>query len=283
MKNFFLFAFFAFLLGCQKPEISEKILFNSNRNGNSDIFLLNTDGSNVQTVVNSSFDEWGAVFIDAQSISFLRQVNDSIKRFNFNVITQEEVEIPQLGVCYLDDKNVVYSKNGDYVFSCNVGLFLKKKDESIFRALSTGTRNTPNYLSWSFDGKSVLYTDDLMGNNDIYSIDINTSQIKNLTNSPSNDERGDLSPDGNFLVFSSNRHDKSDQDIFILNLKTREVENISQSSGSELIGRWSLDGKSIFYGSDEDGNWELYKYNLVDKSTKRLTVNNAFDGDARVR
>ena len=283
MKNLFLFAILALLIGCEKLETSEKILFNSSRNGNSDIFLMDSDGSNTEAIINSSYDEWGAVYIDGQNISFLRQVKDSVKRFNFNLKTKKEVEIPHPGICYLDDKNAIYSTNGDYAFSCNGGLYLKKDDETQFRALNVGSRNTPNYLSWSFDGKSILYTDNLTGSNDVYSINIETSTIQNLTNSDSNDERGDLSPDGNYLVFSSNRHNKSDQDIFILNLKTREVENISQSSGNDLIGRWSLDGKNIFYGSDEDGNWELYRYNLADKSTKRLTVNDAFDGDPRVR
>ena len=85
------------------------------------------------------------------------------------------------------------------------------------------------------------------------------------------------------MAFSSNRHNKSDQDIFILNLQTREVENISNSKGYDLIARWDLDGKSILYGSNKDGNWEIYRYTLEEKSTKRLTNNDAFDGDPRVR
>jgi len=283
MKNLFLLTLLMLLMGCQESETSDNILFNSSRNGNSDLFLMDTNGSNAQAIINSSYDEWGAVFIDAQNITFLRQVNDSVKRFNFNLETKKEVEIPHPGTCYLDDKNVVYSKNGDYAFGCNGALYLKKKSESQFSMLNVGTRNTPNYLAWSFDGKSILYTDNITGSNDVYAINIETSAIQNLTNSDSNDERGDLSPDGKLLVFSSNRHNKSDQDLFILNLETKEIQNITNSAGYDLIGRWDLDGKSILYGSNKDGNWELYRYNLVDKSTKRLTVNDAFDGDARVR
>ncbi len=283
MKNLFLFAVLVSLIGCEQPEPSDKILFNSNRNGNSDIFLMNTDGTNAQAIINSPYDEWGAVFIDPENISFLRQVKDSVKRFNFNLNTKEEVEISHPGICYLDDKNVVYSKNGDYAFGCNLWLYVKEKHKEEFRALNVVSRNTPKYLSWSFDGKTILFTDDILGSNNVFSVNLETLHVENLTDSEFNDERGDLSPDGNYLVFSSNRHNKSDQDIFILNLKTKEVENISQSSGNDLIGRWSLDGKSVFYGSDEDGNWELYRYNLADKSTKRLTVNDAFDGDPRVR
>lgn len=280
----FIFSFITLLLlGCQKPNLNSKVLFNSGRNGNSDIFLMNEGGTNPTVVVNSSYDEWGAVFIDQENITFLRQVKDSVKRFTLNLNTKEEIEIPHPGACYINDKNVIYSKNGDYAFSCNLGLYLKKKDETNFTALNLGNRNTPNYLSWSFDGKSILYTDDLTGSNDVYAVNIETKNITNLTNSEFNDERGDLSPDGTHLVFSSNRHNKSDQDLFILNLETREIENITNSSGYDLIGRWNLDGESILYGSNKDGNWEIYRYVLSDKSTQRLTTNDAFDGDPRVR
>jgi Tol biopolymer transport system component len=213
----------------------------------------------------------------------MRQIQDSVFRFTQFMNTKRELGLAPLGNCYLDDKNVVYSKNVDFAFSCGLELFLKKRNDSAFIKLNTGSRNTPNYLSWSFDGKKILYTDDLMGSNDVYAIDIETQNIENLTQSDSNDERGDLSPDGKLLVFSSNRHNPKDQDLFILNLETRAIENITNSSGYDLIGRWDLDGKSILFGSNKDGNWEIYRYILADKSTIRLTENDAFDGDPRVR
>jgi Tol biopolymer transport system component len=277
-----LFALLTFMT-CQPIPSDEKILFSSNRNGNSDIFLMNSDGSEVTPLVESSAEEWGATFVDADNIAFMRQVNDGVKRFQLNLQTRKEQSILQPGVCYLDDKNAVFSTQGHYAYSCKSGLFLKKKEESIFRALISQKEPQTNYLAWSFDGTSIIYTQKINGNNDVFSIDIETLQVRNLTNHPANDERGELSPDGKFLVFSSNRHNAKDQDIFILNLETKEAENITNSSGYDLIGRWDLDGKSILYGSNKDENWELYRYTLADKSTIRLTHNDAFDGDPRVR
>ena len=282
MKRFFYLIVILTILSCESNS-KDKILFSSNRSGNSDIFLMNSDGSGIKRLVTTKFEEWGATFIDKENITFMRQIKDSVYRFQFNLVSRKEKKILQLPGCYLDDKNVVYSKNGDYVFSCNLGLFLKKKNEPKFEMLPLGNRNTPNYLAWSFDGKSILYTDDLTGSNDVYKININTQKIDNLTNSSSNDERGDLSPNGKYLVFSSNRHNQKDQDLFILNLESRELENITNSQGYDLIGRWSLDGKYVFYGSNKDGNWEIYRYTLEDKSTLRLTNNTFFDGDPRVR
>ena len=283
MKRFLYLSILTTVLSCQRETSTSKILFSSDRAGNSDIYLMNLDGSEVKALITSPDEEWGATYIDAKNITFMRQTKDSVFRFKYNLISGEEEILPSLGSCYLDDKNVVYSKNGDYAFSCQLGIFLKRKDSIKFSTFSLGNRNIPNYLSWSFDGKYILYTDDLTGSNDVYSVNIDTHKIKNLTQSNYNDERGDLSPNGKLLVFSSNRHSKLDQDLFILNLETREIKNITNSKGYDLIGRWSLDGKSILYGSNKDGNWEIYRYLLKDKLTIRLTDNDAFDGDPRVR
>ena len=67
-----------------------------------------------------------------------------------------------------------------------------------------------------------------------------------------------------------------------MDLKSAELKNISNSDGTELIARWSAIGDKIFYGSDKDGNWELYSYDLLTKETIRLTNNEAFDGDPRI-
>ena len=114
-------------------------------------------------------------------------------------------------------------------------------------------------------------------------MNIRTKELTNLTNHPANDERGELSPDGRLLVFSSNRKEPSDPDLYIFNLETNEIKNITNSEGYDLIGRWSKDGFSIVYGSNRSGNWEIYRYDIVDGLSTRLTNNSAFNGDPRVR
>ena len=108
-------------------------------------------------------------------------------------------------------------------------------------------------------------------------------KLKNITNNPANDERGDISPDGNFIVFSTDRFESGNQELAIQNLKTGEVERITSTNGNELIARWSLNQNAIYFGSNADGNWEIYKYDTKRKGTTRLTTNDGFDGDPRTR
>jgi len=281
MKKLFLFTFLISIFACK--ESPQQILFNSDRNGNSDIFLMNSDGTNVTPIVSSPYDEWAATYVNPTTITFLRQKRDAIARFNLDINTGEETLIAHPTACILDDKNAVFSRYGDQAYTCNGEIYISKNDENTHQKLELPFSGFSNYLAWSFNGKNILFTSNTSGNNDIYSIDITTKEVKNLTDHPANDERGELSPTGMYLAFSSNRHNSKDQDIYILNLKTNKVENITNSNGYELITRWDVDGKSLLYGSNKDGNWEIYRYLLSDKTALRLTNNDAFDGDPRIQ
>lgn len=89
-------------------------------------------------------------------------------------------------------------------------------------------------------------------------------------------------PKWKILVFSSDYFEKGNQDILIRKIGTSEIINISESQGTELIARFSKNGNSIYYGSNKDGDWEIYAYELNSKKTIRLTENQSFDGDPRV-
>ena len=108
LKRNFL-SLFAILLiySCSKPK--EEILFSSSRNGNSDIFIMDQDGENVQQITESSFEEWGPTWISENQISFLRQTKDSILRIEMDLITKYELALHHPYNCILDDKNMLYS------------------------------------------------------------------------------------------------------------------------------------------------------------------------------
>lgn len=259
------------------------ILFNSNERGNSDIYTMLADGSERKAIIQSDKEEWGAVFSSPNSIQFLRQEGDKIHRYEYHLITRKEKKITQPKECILDDKNIVFSSYGIEAYTCNGNLFIKDSDAAVGKNYTSDLGGISNYIAWSFDGTSVIFTNNATGNNDIYLVNIRTKSIKNLTQHPANDERGEISPDGKLLLFSSNRHKASDQDLYIMHLETGAIKNITNSSGSDLIGRWHKDGYTVIYGSNRDGNWEIYSYDILNDLSTRLTHNTAFDGDPRVR
>jgi len=82
------------------------------------------------------------------------------------------------------------------------------------------------------------------GNQEIYSMDVDGSNQKNLTNNPGQDFEPDWSPDGKQIVFASDR-EGGDVHLFILNRDGSEVRKLTKGSGGYLSPRWSPDGKRI--------------------------------------
>jgi len=261
----------------------ETVLFSSSRNGNSDIFIMDIDGKNKTALTQTELEEWSPTWINETEISFLRQKEDSIFRIKLNLKTKEESKLKHPVNCILDDKNILYSSTNEYqLYSCKSDIFLFNPENNKLNNITENLNRQARYPSWSNDGKSVIFTSNHLGTNEIFLFEIDTEKIIQLTDSDSNNERGELSPDKKFLAYSSDYFEKGNQDILIKNLETNEVKNISKSSGMELIARFSNNGKVIYYGTNKDGNWEIYLYDLGTESETRLTNNKEFDGDPRV-
>ena len=270
-----------FFISCQKQ--NENILFSSSSSGNSDIYIMNIETLTATQLTKTTTEEWAPTWINKNTISFLRQENDQITRHQLNLDTGEETQIAHPENCVLDDKNMLYTANGTLqLYPCKANIFLVDTNSGVTTNLTEDLDGFSNYPSWSFDGTEVIFTNNQFGNNDLYKVNIQTKKITKLVDHEANDERGSLSPNAKYLVFSSDRAEKGNQDIYLLNLETNSLENITNSKGTELIARWSADGKQVYFGSNTDGNWELYQYTINEKSTKRITNNEAFDGDPRV-
>ena len=264
----------------QKKEI---LLFSSSRNGNSDIFIMDFKGENLKPLAQTEFEEWGSTWINENEISFLRQKEDSIYRIKLNIESKEETELPHPFNCILDDKNVLYSPSSQLqLYSCNNDIFLYDPTSKELKNITKNMNGNALYPSWSNDGNSIIFTSNHLGSNDLFIYEIQSTKVAQLTDSDSNNERGELSPNRKLLAYSSDHFEKGNQEIVLKDLKSGLIKNVSMSTGTELIARFSNDGNLLFYGTNNDGNWEIYSYNLRTDVKKRLTNVGEFDGDPRI-
>jgi Tol biopolymer transport system component len=97
------------------------------------------------------------------------------------------------------------------------------------------------------NGKSIVFTSNQTGNNDIYIMDRRSGSTFDLTNNPANDEWARFSPDGKQIVFDSNR-DGGVFEIFVMNADGSGTP--TQLTFPPTLGRypgWSPDGKQIIF------------------------------------
>lgn len=84
------------------------------------------------------------------------------------------------------------------------------------------------------------------GNSDIHQLDIANNIAKRLTKSNSIDTTASYSPDGKYIVFSSDREGNIPQ-IYKMTAEGAEIERISKGEGSYAKPQWSPDGKFIAF------------------------------------
>ncbi|MEW6155863.1 MAG: S9 family peptidase [Verrucomicrobiota bacterium] len=103
------------------------------------------------------------------------------------------------------------------------------------------------------DGRLIAYTiaevdkAENKTNSDIWIVSVNGGEPRQLTNSPKHDRHARWSPDGNWLVFESNRD--GDFQIYIIAADGGEARRLTKISTEATQPVWAPDGKKIAFVS----------------------------------
>ena len=113
------------------------------------------------------------------------------------------------------------------------------------------------------------------GNFEVYSMDMNGENVRNLTCNKATDYAFSYTPD-NRLVFYSNR-DGNDE-IYIMDADGKKQTNLTNNPAADRITAVSPDGKQIVFSSYRDQNKaDLYIMNIDGSDVRRLTNNYNFE------
>jgi len=94
--------------------------------------------------------------------------------------------------------------------------------------------------AWSPDGRRIAFTTDRDGNNEIYVMDADGSQLVNLTNNPADDRMPTWSPDSQNIAFISNRDDN--YEIYIMDEDGKNLVNVTRSPYDEYVPNCAPEG-----------------------------------------
>jgi Tol biopolymer transport system component len=132
---------------------------------------------------------------------------------------------------------------------------------------------TPRSLSWSPDGRKIAFDDE----NEIFTINIDGSDKKRLTDDPGYDIAPSWSPDGSRILFASSR--SSDGNLHLDTMNAADGSDVRALQGGPYPGEdlspdWSPSGdKIVFVGVAEDFHPIVYIAN-TDGTNRQY-----FDGD----
>ena len=131
------------------------------------------------------------------------------------------------------------------------------------------------------DGR-IAFSSNRTGNYEIYSMNPDGSDVRQLTNSPRDDAQAAWSPDGTKIAFASNR--TGNDEVYVMNADGSGVVNITQNSGNCPPGAevpsacaadaqpsWSPDGSQIVFTSFRGGGLALWIMNADGSSPRMLS------------
>jgi Tol biopolymer transport system component len=197
----------------------------------------------------------------------------------------------QISNSHIDDYNFIESAgtwspdSKQFAFS----IFSQGRNQMLIIDVSTGNTisKTPmgrveqfGNLTWSPNGKEIAFSGLVEGQSDIFSYNLETKQLAQLTNDEFSDYAPNYAPDGKKIVFSSDRAAIAGGNIEAVNpinltiydVDTKALTNVDVFPGANnLNAQFSGDSKRIFFLSNKDGFRNLYEYNLTNSSVKQLT------------
>jgi len=138
------------------------------------------------------------------------------------------------------------------------GLFTVKVDgSSLFEVhgLDSGRLSSPR---WSPDGTKVAYLfTPTGGSSDLYLMNQDGSNARNITMSVASETDVAWSPDSATIAFV--RESAGGSDIWTIDAAGTNVRNVTFDQGINARPRWSPDGNSLLFESTRDGNREVYR------------------------
>ena len=272
----------------QQPTLpTGDIVFTSNRDGNNEIYVMNTDGTEpVNVTSNGANDRHPSWSPDGTRIVFTSDRDNGTN--DIYIVAIDTLNVTRLTADSGNNSQPVWSPNGNKIAftSDRTGdndLFVMNADGSEQIQLTTGTASESD-ATWSPDSNSLAFVSDVSGNRDIYVINANDgTAIITLTT----DGGDDFNPswlnrnDASLLAFTSTR--SGDEDIWLINpLDASGLTQITFDNSRETQPEWSQDGNFIILVSDRDDNGanNIYTMTPDGNNVVRITPDGSNDRQA---
>jgi len=289
------------------PGGNGRIAFNSDRDGDLDIYSVTPGGSALRNLTADSPGEdalpnWSP---DGRQIAFMSDrvtPTNPTADFELFVMKADGSQPRQITSNLLDDEDPAWSPSGRaLVFSRDFNPVRGEIDNDLMVVADTGLderklTNTPgvNDLdpNWSPDGSRIAFTNASDGDDEIYTIDPQGANVRKLTRNKVDDGNSDddpdvdaypnWSPDGRMITFTSNRDDK--YEIYRMRRDGRRQTRLTVTTGDYGNARpaWSPNGRLIAFSSSRAGSPDIYRMRAdgKGKATGLVVRNDAEEYDA---
>jgi len=216
-------------------EKSENVIFLTNRTGYSDIYIQKLEPQN-------------------------RSIKPKLLLQGEREAALESLHFLQTGIDVNSQGILVFpSKSGE----SDVLNFFDINQEEIVDTFRDLRISSISYPKWSDSGNHVVFSGtNWKGFQDVYLLDFEQMLLTQLTNDFYADRQPSLSPDGNFVVFSSDRGKFGSEgffNLFLYNLQDNTIRTLTEGKFNDISPVWSKKHPNrLAFSSDRDGSYNIW-------------------------
>lgn len=259
------------------------LIFMSTRDGNFEIYSMNAQGENLRNLSSNKAIDYAFSYTPDKRLVFYsnREGNDEVyimeadgKKVTNLTNHPSGDRIPYASpdgtlISFLSDRD---QKKGEIYVMDTDGRYLKRL---------TNNEYFEDGPSWSPDGKKIIFTRELRDltdtsanaatNGEIFIMDADGTNEKQLTNRPGYDGGPQFSPDGSRIAFYG-KTAEGNYEIFVMHADGKNIINLSEDPMEDYSPAWSPDGKWIAYTKGDSKNYDVWMIHLETRIKTRLTT-----------
>ncbi|MEM6892845.1 MAG: hypothetical protein AAF554_04080 [Bacteroidota bacterium] len=248
----------------------ERIVFESNRDGNWEIYLMDRDGQNqTRLTFNTAEDRRPSWHPDGNRILFESDRTGMNHLYTYDLQSKriEKLPTPEYGEPVFasyspDGRTIAFSLKISDETSDLILMDMNSKSNPWKKLISNGFRNF--YPQWSPDGKVIAFFSRKDTENqidDIYTINIYTKQITRVTELDKHSFCPSFSRDAKQLAFV-NAMEKSRPELFVIDVSGENLKQITDNRDGDTLPCWSTDDKKILFTGYRQGSFQICEITL---------------------
>lgn len=255
------------------------VVFQSNREGNVELFYTDLAGSGEATRltntpgVNNTNPMYGP---DARTIVFQSDRNGRFDLFTIDQQTGKETQITSDPRS--DEVNAFFSPElTKLVFQSNRNgnwdLYILDIETGGTTQLTDSDANEV-FPAWSPNGKQIAYLSEKDGVTDLYVIDLETGELKRMT-TDGKTVNAVWSPEGDRIAYQSERD--GNLDVYSYDFRNNKEYRVTDYEGPDSGPTWDCGGTNLAFTSTRDGNPNVLQVFWQGGAASNMTIDPATD------